>query len=489
MKNKLVLVLCLSLVVAFSPIWGVVSAASPRLQSPQIPVYAPTASDDFLNIPTIAFLPIRQDYDYHQTGRIITANGSSATFRAPVILPNYSTLVSVTACFYDDTLVKTATLKLYNSRLDDADDDTEMASISSTTTSDYTTVSDTTISPVANNNSVFTYWLTLTLPASSGEGDNVYFCGASIEYIRTQPSYNILSIPGAAFDRPFEDGYNLGHIQGKGKLIHYHTPAGDVPGTYLAPVSLPDGAVVTKMTVYYQDDNVGAALNGYLERSYLGSSTDMAAASSADSGYKTDDTTIANAVIDNYNYSYWAYVYLPSTNISLWAVTIEYTPPAYEDDWLAIAPAAFTGAYEDYDYENHGRWLFHLHNEGGGSGDGVYSAPVQLPQGARMDGLWATFYCGDSPRDGNAYLMRSRRGTSTSMGDVTISPSGGYSTGIDSSISNNVVDNSQYNYYVQFVLPVSSVPSPPGAGDMIGVKILIQFTNFHPVYLPVIRKN
>jgi len=75
------------LLVALAPLGVSPAAASQRQESPQPPVLAPTASRDFLNIPTIAFLPIRQDYDYHNTGRILTAFGSSATFRAPLILP------------------------------------------------------------------------------------------------------------------------------------------------------------------------------------------------------------------------------------------------------------------------------------------------------------------------------------------------------------------------------------------------------------------
>ncbi len=78
-----------------------------------------------------------------------------------------------------------------------------------------------------------------------------------------------------------------------------------------------------------------------------------------------------------------------------------------------------------------------------------------------------------------AYLSRSRLGVTTGMGEVSSAGSSGYTTGIDASISNNVVDNSQYNYFVSFVPPVSDVHSPPGAGDVVGVKILILLPVVH----------
>ena len=484
------LVLCLALAASgIVPLADV--AAQPALASAPAQPEAPAAASivQYLQFPTVAFLPVNQDQQYENTGRILKPISTNGTFRAAVVLPNFSSLVSLTACFYDNSATKTGTLKLYNAPLDNSDDTTEMASVSSADLADYATGTDTSISPVANNNSVFTYWLTLSVPVSGGPGSDVFFCGASLAYIPpSHPTYNLLSIPGAAFDRPFEDGYNPLFSQSSGFLAHRGTPAGDVPGTYTAPVHLPDGALVTKMTAYYNDSNDTKTLNVYLIRSYLGSNSEMASAASLDGQYKTDDTTISNATIDNYNYTYWAYVYLPSDMMGLWAMTIQYDLPVVEDDWLALSPAAFVPAYEDYDYENHGRWLFHLHSEGGGTQDGVYSAPVQLPQGARIDELWATFYDGSTTVNGSAYLSRARLGVSYAMGDVSPSGSSGYTTGIDPSIANNLVDNSQYNYYVSFVLPVSNVPSPPDTGDVVATRIIIKYTRYYPLFMPVIRK-
>ena len=73
-------------------------------------------------------------------------------------------------------------------------------------------------------------------------------------------------------------------------------------------------------------------------------------------------------------------------------VTIEYTPPAKDGGMLNIADAAFTPFYDGYDYENHARWLFHQHSESGGTADGLYLAPVNLPQGATVDNIVFVFY-------------------------------------------------------------------------------------------------
>lgn len=489
MNTKIVTLLSLAFIIAIASV-AVYPAAAAATQPNPLPAgvreYAPEAGTEFLSIPTVAFLSMSQDYTFERFGRMLKATGGPAKFRAPVYLPNGSYIDSVKACFFDDSAAA-GTVKLYNATLADGTDISEMANVGSVTVSDYHFATDSTVSPVANNNLALTYWLELSLPASGGAGSDVYFCGVFIEYARSQNSLHAISIPGAAFDRSFEDGYNAGHTQAGGVLEHFSRPADSNPGTYLAQVSLPDGALVTKATLYYQDDNAGQAINFYLERTTLGASIDMATATSADTGYKTEDTTISNPTVDNFNCSYWAYVYLPTTNLKVWAVTIEYTLPAVEIDRLSISNAAFAASHDDYGYENHGRWLFHL-DSGADSGHGTYYAPVHLPHKARIDQIWCTFYDGSTIAQGICFLSRAHLGLSTGMGEVTSSGSNGYTTALDSSISDSRLDNSEYTYFVQWVLPETSATLPPASTGVLGVKIMIDYTTFYPLFLPLVRK-
>ena len=104
------------------------------------------------------------------------------------------------------------------------------------------------------------------MPASTGVGQNVWGCGVTIEYYRRESTTHILSIPGAAFDHPFQDGYNAGQTQFAAKLKHFDNGHG-THGVYVAPVSLPQGAVVTKVSMWYMDTNLtGGNITLFLER-------------------------------------------------------------------------------------------------------------------------------------------------------------------------------------------------------------------------------
>ena len=247
-------------------------------------------------------------------------------------------------------------------------------------------------SPKLVDNTLNTYYLKLVLPPS-GAG-NVWGCGVVIEYTRPAAETGILSMSGLAFDHPFEDGYNAGQVQFAATQAHFDNGSG-AHGTYVAQVSLPHGAVVTKMTMYYEDvDESDHAINLYLIRSFDDVFIEMATIQSQDYAHKTADNTITYPTIDNETYSYWAYATLPPGNLRLWAVTIEYTLPAKDFGKLAISDAAFTPFYDGYDYENHGRWLFHKHSDAGGSLDGIYVAPVNLPHGATVDKVSFCYYDG-----------------------------------------------------------------------------------------------
>jgi len=327
------------------------------------------------------------------------------------------------------------------------------------------------------------------LPASSDANHGVWGCGVTIQYNDPATQSGILSIPGAAFDHPFEDGYNAGQTQTGDKLQHFDNGTG-AQGTYLAQVNLPHGAKVTKMTMYYQDTNYAGAMRLSLQETYLGESYEMAWLSSVDDIHKLDttDIDITLSTIDNYFSSYWAYVSLPPTNLSLWAVTIEYTLPAKDGGYQAISNAAFTPFYDGYDYQNHGRWLFHQNSNGNGGADGIYVAPVNLPQGATVEGMGFNYYDGSVTLNGNGILARSKLGSYEIMGQAPSSVFTGYHFSFQSTIAFNTIDNSQYSYFVVFVLPVTAVHNPPASGDILGCKAMIVYTYNYYAYLPAVRK-
>ncbi len=444
MKLRTIMMFCFALLLALFPAGAYQASASPQpeiipaaqpafdLQSPPLAggsgVAATQAGVEYFSAPAAAFLPLSQDADFENTGRWIKVNNVIAGFRAPVYLPNGSQIQKISACFADYMDTYTATLQLMVTPLDNGNMTTEMASVESRTDDTATIYEDNSVFPTVNNNLAFAYYLFLTLPASIALDNSLFFCGASVTYKRQPNDRPSISIAGAAFDRPFEDGYNGGHNQWGGRLNHYHRPLDSNPGTYLAPINLPHGSVINKMTIYYQDDDNTGAINVYLEHSYLGSNLTMASAASADTGYQTTDTTIISPTIDNINYTYWAYVTLPVGSYALWAVTIEYTPPAIDGDKYAISNAAFTPNHANFDYQNHGRWLFHLHDDHGAAEDGVYVAPVQLPQGVRIDSLWATFYDGTAVYSGTAVLVRQSLADYEVVSELNTTGSSGYTT-------------------------------------------------------------
>lgn len=99
-----------------------------------------------------------------------------------------------------------------------------------------------------------------------------------------------------------------------------------------ASIILPDGALVTKLTGYFYDNDGGAnTINASLARtSFIGTTDTMAAvqnSGAASPGYENaTDTSISYATVDNSNYSYYVYSFLlsSSTNLRIKGYKIEY---------------------------------------------------------------------------------------------------------------------------------------------------------------------
>ncbi|GEM_PF-3775690 len=139
------------------------------------------------------------------------------------------------------------------------------------------------------------------------------------------PITGYVSIPAAAFvpaDNYDSETLNLG------ALIR---PNGAFPENVYAPVFLPHGAKVTKMTAYWKDNDPNSNGTIRLYRSNFTTSPALMAevSTSGSSGDgSSSDGTISNPTVDNAQFTYFVDAYLPTdgTNyVGLYGVVIEYT--------------------------------------------------------------------------------------------------------------------------------------------------------------------
>ena len=114
-----------------------------------------------------------------------------------------------------------------------------------------------------------------------------------------------------------------------------YNPSDSSAAAFAAPLSLPHGATVTKLVVWYHD-MVEANLTVTLERVLLDNGTNVtmaSVASSGDPGYSYgEDTSIDYAEIDLQSYAYYAYLTMPadcSYDLTLVGIRIDYEYPGY----------------------------------------------------------------------------------------------------------------------------------------------------------------
>lgn len=139
---------------------------------------------------------------------------------------------------------------------------------------------------------------------------------------------------------------------------------------------------------------------------------------------------------------------------------------ASKTGYVSVSAAAFRPQVDGYDFYNNG---IRVTNQDGLSDN--YYAPVQLPHGAVVTRM--TFYWGDSSTsDGSGSMGRNNMNLSVwSMAYVTTSGSGGDGSSYDDTISYATIDNSQYSYYLYWILPDSNVS---------GYGVIIQYTYTGP---------
>ena len=164
-----------------------------------------------------------------------------------------------------------------------------------------------------------------------------------------------LAIPASAFT-PVQATYiyaNHGRY-----LVHSNDPYTNDLGYYVAPVELPQGAVITRFTFYFNDPG---SYTGHAEirrsQEFLSSSTVLAALDFLDTwtpGFGSNATTsITNPVVDNANFRYAVSLGLPEGGaVYGCAIGIDYQLPqtASNPGYLSIPSAAFIPFNDGYEY-------------------------------------------------------------------------------------------------------------------------------------------
>ncbi len=285
-----------------------------------LPPATPPASST-LSVPPAAFSPFEDGYGYANSGWNLIHNsgpvsaGDRGWYLAPVHLPDGATITRLVFHWLREDTSQVGTAKLQRTILG-ADTYQDMAEASSATGAGtlISSTGDTTITGAVIDNSTYAYWIILDLPAAGQPGNHVEAREVDILYQLPTASSAVVSIPAAGF-RPYEDGYDYeNHAR---HLFHKHDAVGGLSnGWYMAPVHLPDGATVTKMTFYWYRNGTytGQAI---LQRTKLGEGTyENLAVAVAPQGTATNgsssDTTIAGGPIDNSRYAYWIVWDLPA---------------------------------------------------------------------------------------------------------------------------------------------------------------------------------
>jgi hypothetical protein len=142
--------------------------------------------------------------------------------------------------------------------------------------------------------------------------------------LSASPGHGYVSVSAAAF-RPTADGYDFTNDG------NYVINLDDSSLSWIAPVQLPNGATVTKVTFYWNDTH--ASLNAYLHLKRVSwdapSAWGMATASSTgDGGWgSSEDPSIIYSDIDSSQCGYYLQADLPKTATQLHSVIIEYSYP------------------------------------------------------------------------------------------------------------------------------------------------------------------
>jgi hypothetical protein len=208
------------------------------------------------------------------------------------------------------------------------------------------------------------------------------------------------------------------------------------------------------------------------------------------------DDNIYYPTINNSQYSYWVVWSLAPDHIDTpcsmkgYDVVLEYTSPAQatHPNRLSVSAAAFVPHEDGYDFEDHGRLLFHLHSPNGGTANGWYYAPVELPQGVTITGMLSYMF-DESNDNGLVKLQRTHLGQGDYQNMATcVSFAWGFGIVAPDVITGATIDNTRYAYWLVWDLPVAAGTNPhPSPGDVLGNGVILEYS--YEVWLPLISRG
>jgi hypothetical protein len=299
---------------------------------------AQTPTSSTLSVAPTAFAPYEDGYGFANAGWNLIHNSGAAApadrgwYLAPVHLPDGATVTRLVFHWLREDTQVTGTAVLQRTLLG-ADTYQNMAEASSTTGTGslMSSTGDTTVTGALIDNSTYAYWIVLDLPAAGQAGNHVEAREVDILFQLPSATLGTVAVPAASF-RAYEDGYDY---ENHGRhLLHKHSPGGGLNnGWYMAPVNLPDGVTVTKMTFYWYRSGTYTG-TARLQRTKLGEGTyeDLAVAVAPQGSAinsSSADVTIAGGPVDNSQYAYWLVWDLPAnatatTGVHGHAVVLEY---------------------------------------------------------------------------------------------------------------------------------------------------------------------
>jgi hypothetical protein len=251
------------------------------------------SGNDYLSIPAAGFTPYSDDLSYINQGNWVWYNGGSggADFQAPVFLPDGATAIDATFYYYDTDTINNAQASLRRTDLAQAWEPA-MADFTPTGNPGLSFYNNSITNFASINNNANGYWTFFRFPASP----NVYGKSLVVHYSYGSGSSGVeaISIPAAAFTpvTKYQDYDNHGRY-----LIHI----GGTTNQYVAPVYVPHGAYLRRMTFYYNQFG-----SHYAEVQLFGidhgSSGGVPAINYIDTigyGFRSDSVTLYNYQVDN----------------------------------------------------------------------------------------------------------------------------------------------------------------------------------------------
>jgi hypothetical protein len=276
-------------------------------------------------------------------------------------------------------------------------------------------------------------------------------CGVRVDYQDPSPApaTESIGVAGLAFD-PATSGVDL-KSDSKGAVL-YVGPL--IPARFIAPVRLPQGAVVTALTTTALDDgDFDAAMHLIkVPRATYGGGTVMATVSTSGSVIDIPrtftTTTVTSATIDNTTAFYYLELEMPNY-IDVYGAVVSYippaTPPVYDADALAAVPFLPERTGTD----------LRVPVSDTLAGASRFDLGLRLPDGEQVTTLGMAVH--DNAAGGDLSLSLYRLDTATAGATpflmATVASQGAvdgmrfFST---STVLGRAVDNSRYFYYARF---------------------------------------